>query len=60
MQCFHMWEMKISKENTVPSCALGVSNKQADKRLSECESDEEYTTFLQMEKVTAFSVGKNL
>lgn len=50
----------MGNENVVPSCALEVSNRLADKRLSELKSGEEYTTFPQMDKVIAFSVGKDL
>lgn len=50
----------MGNENTVPSCALGVSNRLANKRLSELQSGEEYTTFPQIDKVITFSVGKKL
>lgn len=48
----------MGNENIVPSCALGASNRLADKRLSALENEEEFTTFPQMDKVIAFSVGK--
>lgn len=50
----------MGNENIVPSCALGVSSRLADWRLTGLESGEEYTMFSQMDKVIALYVGKNL